>query len=419
MQSDFGISKYAFLAGTLALIASASLSGCGFSDNSQQKHIAKLVRDNNPTEMLKYCDQEIAKTPNTSELYVYRGQAKRLLGKLPEAKEDLEKAVELRSDREWYYRELGDVYLECQQYKDALAAFTKAKEMMEANSPEACYIFASIAATQQRMGDYRESVKSATESLALKPNQKYALSTRTMSYLQSYRDAEALDDANKLIELDDKDAAAYAFHGWVAFLADDIKTAQADCDKARTLNPKSWEALDLQLSLYLMKGDNAAALAIADDAVKAAPDKSLGYADKAHCLFIMKDFKQAMPLAEKALGLEPKSIRALTICNMLYGVQGAEAKAFELLKRQDDLSAAPQVARNKCRTYFFLKKYDETVKLCSEALANDPDDAGLYRLRAEAYKHLGKSKEAEADLKASTAKGHSKNAVFDLYLKAV
>ena len=92
---------------------------------------------------------------------------------------------------------------------------------------------------------------------------------------------------------------------------------------------------------------------------------------------------------------------------------------FELLKRQDDLSAAPQVARNKCRTYFFLKKYDETVKLCSEALANDPDDAGLYRLRAEAYKRLGKSKEAEADLKASTAKGHSKNAVFDLYLKAV
>lgn len=418
MRSFFGVSFSCVFAGQAALLACLSLAGCAGSGNSQQEHIARLVRADKSAELIAYCDQELAKSPNTSELYAYKGIAKRRLNKLDEAKADMKKALELNSKAGWYYRELGDIYLSCDDNKEALDSLLQAKKLME---KEASYysILSSLALAHQRLGDFKEAIDEATQSLALMPEQKYTYATRAMAYLQSNQAKLALADAAKCIELDGQNPSAHAYHGWAALLSGDAKTAQADCDKARSLDPKNWDGIDLQMSLYLLRGDNAGALAVVDDAIKNSPQKPMGYANKAHCLFIMKDFKQALPLAQKALELAPKSPRSLSVNYMLYAVLGDEEKALAVLKRMESLESPALTAKQKCRVLIYLRKYQQAVKLCTEELAIDPSDAGLYRLRSEGYSRLGEKELAAADLKEAYAKGYSKNAILDLYLKAI
>lgn len=411
--------QYKLIAGIFSInLCNVALSGCSSFTDSRQLKIDNLLKAGKCAELVTYCDQELAKSPDAPALYAYRAIAERRLNKLDEAKADMKKALELNSKTGWYYREMGNIYLSCDDNKEALDSLLKARKLMEKDS-SLYSILSGLALAHQRLGDYKEAIDEATQSLALMPDQKYTYATRAMAYLQSNQAKLALADAAKYIELDGQNASAHAYHGWASLLSGDAKTAQADCDKARSLDAKNWDGIDLQMSLYLLKGDYAGALAVVNDAIKDSPQTSIGYANKAHCLFIMKDFKQALPLAQKSLQLAPNSSRALSINYMLYAVLGDEAKALEVLKKQESLESSALTVKHKCRVLLFLKKYQEAVKVCTEALATDPGDAGLYRLRSEGYSRLGEKDLAAADLKDAYARGYSKNALLDLYLKAI
>lgn len=402
----------------VALLTCGSLEGCSSLVDNRQDELNNLLRSDKSAALVAYCDIQIAKFPDAPELYAYRALAKRRLGKFEEAKADMQKAISINPKIGWYYREMGNIYIECLDYKDAVSSLLKAKELM---AGDASYysVLSSLSQAYQRLGEYKESIDCATQSIALKSDEVYAYATRAMSYLHSFQAAKALADTDKCIQLDGKNPSAWAYHGWAALLTGDIKRAQSDCEKARSLNPKNWDELDLKMTLCLLQGDNAGALAAVDKAIEENPENALGYANKAHCLFVMKDLKQAQPLIEKSLEISPNMERSMSIATMIYAAHGDEAKAFEMLKREEPIKSESIAARSRCRLYFFLKKYEETIKQCNDALAKYPSDASLYRLRAEAYRRLGKSKEAEADMKEAYAKGYSKYSTFDLYLKAV
>lgn len=401
-----------------ALLVVCLSHGCSSQADIRASKFKDLCKADKMSELVTYCDECLKEAPGDAETYAYRAFAELALGKKEAAKADMQKALSISPEVGWYHREMGNIYLYCGENKEALSSLLEAKRL-PGDSASLYSVYSGMAVANERLGNFAEAIRNATESLRLRPEQKYTYETRAMAYLYSYELDKSLADSAKGISLNRDNPTVYTVHGWASLLKGDIKTAKTDCSIALSLNPKCWQAADLEMAICLFEGDYSGAVKVAERSIANYPDAAQGYAGKSDCLFIMKDFKQAGQFADKAMELEPASVRAICAALVVKSQAGEASQSEALLKKLEKLESSVILKRERARSLFFLGKYQEAVSQCTEAIAVDERNPTSYRLRAEALRRLGRIQEAERDMKEAYERGYPKNALLDLFLRAV
>lgn len=406
------------------LCSTGIISGCStYSKNDLAAQARALSEQGKYSDLIALCEKELKAKPNDPELFAYRGVAQLRLGKGDLAKADLMKAISLDDKVGWYHRELGDIYSDQGQYKDAIASFDDSLRL-DSSAHNASGVFAGRAYANLCLVELGKALADASEAIKLDPQKSYNYCTRAEAYSDLGEIDKGFLDVNKAIELDSKYPGAYLARAKLYLAKGDCERSYADALKVLSLNNKNWRASEYLIAVELIKGDSVSAIKLADQLIAQFPDAALGYADKASCYFCMADFGQATKLADKALALQSDSHRALQMRAFVAARLGDEKKAFDLLDRAEKLELGGAiVAKDRIISLLFLKKYQEAVALCDATMTKEVaagkqyNSRTTYRLRSEAYRRLKLNDLAEGDMKKALAQGYQKRSVLDQYLK--
>lgn len=217
--------------------------------------------------------------------------------------------------------------------------------------------------------------------------------------------AEKLDNAyetlSQLLELDDKDAAAYVKRGGVQVKRGKAEEGFADLDKALELEPDNADFLTARAdALY-----NTGKLGEAAKALRAILEASPEHV-KAHIVFgvVLREQgerQKALDMHQKAVTLAPNNGNAHFELGVSQNYVGDNEGAEQSLKRATELE--PAVALN---WYAYgellraLQRFPEAVEMYRKALEIDLDHAKATNKLAIVLLHLGELGEAEAVLTA-------------------
>lgn len=395
------------------MFCATMISGCtNTGDTDQYGVLNKLMSEQKFANAIDICNEKLKKTPDDAELLAYRGYAQ-LKSKQPQqAKADLQKAISIKPDQGWFYCELANAYLDCNQDKEALEALEKADKLVTQSDRKAS-ILSAKAVAHLHLDDAKQAVSEATEAISLAPEQKYSYQTRAIAYTDLFEFDKAISDATKSIALDDKNPGAFVARAEPQFLSGHLKEAIKDCQSALALDPKYFRALDMQLAIELSKGNDQEALKIGDQLVTIFPKSAAAWTDKALCLFFMKDKKQAKAMVDKALSLDPKSNRALYLSMILTAKDGDKARALALAEQQKANQNIVRNTKTEALARLLTADYQKVIEAVNSALSSEVKAPVLYRLRAAAYERLKLADLAQTDMQKANEQGYSKTTVFE------
>lgn len=414
------------------LCTTGSISGCSNDyDDSTAEKIHALAQQKKNDEIVSLCDQELKTHPDNAYLFASRGVAQLRMSKADLAKADLQKAIALNYKVAWYHRELGNVYVEQRDFKDAMSAYETSLRL-NSGSVNAAKVLVYRAAAYMSQNEPIKAVADTTEAIKREPNQPYAYVERANAYYVLYEYERGLADANKAIELGDKSQRAYLARLKQYLGLGDYAKARTDAQALLNLDKNDWQATEYMLAIDLCTGDTAGAIEMADHLIELYPESALGYVAKASCLFFLGDFEKASKLADKALAVQPESQRALQISALLAAKAHDSKRVYQLQGKAESLEPSrAMVARNMALALLFLGSYQEAIAQCNAIILRDAEkmkqaNIGLvaksptmYRVRSEAHRRLKMLDEAEADMKKALEQGYLKSSVLELYLKVL
>jgi tetratricopeptide (TPR) repeat protein len=213
----------------------------------------------------------IRSNPNQFEAFIVRAQAKFNLAEYDAARQDAQKAVDLKSDAEDAHFILGEIYLAQQKYADALPEFNitlevnpnnseafrgkifsiyfsgKEKEAFEivesaiSKDPQKSIYYYIKGVMNNNKGKYSRALENFDKALTLNPgtNEFNIYLNRGISYLELEENESALKDISKAIELGPNNASAYHSRGRVYYSTKQYAEAVKDFSRSVEINPEN------------------------------------------------------------------------------------------------------------------------------------------------------------------------------------
>jgi tetratricopeptide (TPR) repeat protein len=213
--------------------------------------------------------------------------------------------------------------------------------------------------------------------------------------LKQYK--KALADLNKSLELDPNFTYALGERAMANQVLGFTEQGLADVNAYLKVHPDDMRVYRTKGRLLNNSGRYKEAIAVSTDIIDNLPDSADDYRDRAIAYINIKECRQAIKDATKAIELnsDPESF-------------AIRSWAYEGLKQYDKALADADTAINlqpNHRLALTLKamilndtgKPEEGLKVANKAVETNPDYRQAYKIRAAIYKRLGKKELAEAD----------------------
>lgn len=280
--------------------------------------------------------QALRLAPNVAETYNDRGNVFYDLGQLDKALNDYNRALELDPGMAKVYNNRGLVYTQRKQYDRALVEFDQTIKL-DTSYDDAFY---NRGLTHAILGHHAKAVSDFSQAIALNPAPQ-AFFWRGASYLELEQYQNALDDCNRVIELD---------------LNEDTQYLEPSSPYKRNVDVQ----LDPNLYVYLFRGDAYYSLERYEEAqrdyehvIRLAPTLAPAHRMLGFTFIERGDFKQALPHLERAAGFgDVQARQALDQTRYTYEVASALHVtpkqlqfALEAIQATASLDAMRRVAR--------------------------------------------------------------------------
>ncbi len=204
-----------------------------------------------------------------------------------------------------------------------------------------------------------------------------ALLANYYRYLRIHDEANgraAIRYATRAVRTGDRPADAYVAIGIVYEKQDKPDEAFEAFLKAIEQDPKHAEALRWTYRVYLKRGDLLNAYHMARAAFEAAPDDPF-YEEHLNTVLVNRlgNFREAEPLLERAVQMNPTSTHALWSLGYVYGVLGKHQESLECFQRAVHLDPKKtELYEELGHALVRLRRKDEAVAAYRQAIGLNP-----------------------------------------------
>jgi len=178
-------------------------------------------------------DKALDIKPFYPEAYMYRGMANYELKNYKEALSDYSKALEYKSDDQAIYNNRGITKAAMEDIDGAIADYSKAIEL----DPLIANTYLNRSSAKQMKSDLDGAIKDCDAAIRIRPHFASAYLMRGIARFEKEDYAGALKDYDLCIRLDPKMAQAFVNRGIVKHKLEDTRGAIPDYDMAIVLNP--------------------------------------------------------------------------------------------------------------------------------------------------------------------------------------
>lgn len=170
---------------------------------------AAMATPDKPTEQehmeanVKKADQLLAAHPGKADIFAFRGESYKKLGKLDEALSDFSRAIQLDKRKDIYFNERATIYALKRRYPEAIKDMNEAIKL----SPHNAAYFSYKGLLCSAGGEEAEAIQCLSQSIKIHPNEReYCL--RATVYMTLNRMIEAKADLTQALKFDPDSAQA-------------------------------------------------------------------------------------------------------------------------------------------------------------------------------------------------------------------
>ncbi len=212
---------------------------------------------------------------------------------------------------------------------------------------------------------------------------------RGLIYYQKEDYDRAIEDYNKVIELNPNDAIAYKDRGLAYHYKKDYNLAIEDYNKAIELNPKFTEAYIIRGTVYDDLEDYDLAIEDYSKAIELNPKYVTVYNNRGLAYYHKKDYDLAIEDYNKAIELNPKYFITYIIRGTVYDDLKDYDLAIEDYSKAIELNPKYFITyNNRGSAYYHKKDYDLAIEDYNKAIELNPRFATAYYNRGFAYSDL-------------------------------
>ena len=236
----------------------------------------------------------------------WRGYLAALDGRLDEALQDFDTAVELEPDSAEYRIDRGRTLARSGRYEDALADLDRAIAL----DPENSVPFVVRAETHQLAGRLDEAAADVARAVELQPKNTAAWLIQADILQLTGKAEEALAGADRAVEIEPENPQAWVVHARVQQALGRTDAALADLDRAVSLAPDDVGMLVLRANAHVRTGDLARAREDLEAAIARSAEFSTGDAGALLAAMAPEEVEQRMAMAASLSGIDGREAAA-------------------------------------------------------------------------------------------------------------
>lgn len=166
-------------------------------------------------------------------------------------------------------------------------------------------IISNLATVQRYQGKYQEAINNYTFAINMTPNAVTLLKNRASLYMDVDSIADALNDYERILLLDEKDEETRYYHGILSIRIGDMDAAKKDFDYILFYNPSSGLGREGLALWFKKRGDYIEAIKYLSEIIKQHPS-AIRLSNRAECYLSLKRLNDAENDIRKALEMSPK-----------------------------------------------------------------------------------------------------------------
>jgi tetratricopeptide (TPR) repeat protein len=312
----------------------------------------------------------------------------------------------------------------------ALAFGTTAFGQTKTNSREEAYYHFSKGRLLDDQGQPAQAVEEYQKALEQDPNNSLIYSEMAASYLRNNRLREAVETAQKAIQIDHDNIEGHKLLTTIYLQiigrgsaqqppsVETINAAIHEFEEIIRIDPTERQSLLMLGRLYQIKGDRDKAASIYKQFLGAEPSSEEGVTALAKLHMDAGNDKEAIELLEEFVKQHPDADSALQTLGEAYSATQQYEKAENVYKRASELDPDDvEIKKSEAQAAFLADDIDNAAKIYESLLKVEPDD-GIAHLRlGQIYRRQTKYDLAQENLqKAAEAFPDNIEIQFNLVL---
>jgi tetratricopeptide (TPR) repeat protein len=331
------------------------------TSNPPEDEIAALVNLYHSGQMAKVeqvCRELLKPYPQAFVAINVLGAALRGQGKLQEAVQVYDKAVQLKPDYTEAYYNRGIVLKDLGLLDEALKNFDKTIQL----KPDYAEAYNNCGFTLELLGQLSEAMRNLDKAIQLKPNYAIAYNNRGNVLLGLRQLDKAVASCNKAIQLKPDFAEAHHNRGVALKRMGLPDEAVTSCDKAIQLKPNYATAYNSRGAALYDLGLLDESIQNYDKAIQLKPDYAEAHFNRHALLLNPDDLMPAIKCMEKAVAFDPLNMDYRLVLGILWDYSGDTQKAtthFDIVESGESLYRAKLEA--KLDAWRYIKSVNKNV----------------------------------------------------------
>jgi tetratricopeptide (TPR) repeat protein len=336
--------------------------------------------------------QESKEDAQVQTLYA-EARSAQAAGNLAEAAKRYEAILAIAPKLGAAYNNLGSIYIQLREFRKAAEVLQKGLKI----NPSMPSASALLGIAQYEMGAYREAEQQLTAALRANPSDKNAEIYLARTHIQLGKFEQAATHLQALSQRDAKNQEVWYLLGKVY-----MQLSQESLAKLNQIDPNSY--LVHQVSGEIMESMNNldGALLEFKRTVELAPDRQGTHYHLGSAYWLLSMWVPAEQEFRAELAIDSKNCQARwKLGDILLDQQSQPEAALE--EESKALEVCPNSAEaheDRGRALLKLERYEDALKDFQFIASADPTEARPHFLLAQAYRALGRTAEAQSELRA-------------------
>ncbi len=346
--------------------------------------------------------------PMRARAFFFRGRANNKIGEPGKAIADFTSSLKINPNNEEVLDHRATNYIRAGKFESALADYQK---IFQLNPDDRnVYRYNNAAQAARQCGKFEQASAFYDKALAIAPGDTNAMIGKALCEADSGRHGKAIELCEKMIEKNPQLEEAYVHRGWCYMLLKRDDMALKDFNFALSLNPRDARALLNRGLLHYKLGNLASA--VKDYSAAVAADPKLIDARAARGWAVMntnpalalEDFKIVASSSQFGTSVKFWKERADLEAKLGDNNQAARtyARAIKLVSTSEPATLCELYVKLS-KVLLSLRRYEEAIENCEQALKLDPRNAQALTLRGRAHDGLNNGISAIADYSAALA----------------